>query len=316
MIERWKRAVVNLECAGDAFSPHGDISSHVWISGSRTRRQSGTALFMKHNGRRYLLTARHVVADPEGGRLDYQEELSRVEKMEKQMSENPGTPRDVIERIKSSRLEDARKRIDDKIFNIIFRRQSFDEVIDNKNKFQNAENFIMNPSFDTELTDKEIDLAVIYLESSHARFADRLQELGYSPIPSEDFFDGDLEEGQEIIAIGFPGNSSTIGTLALDPAVANWSSSVFSLPVTTFGRVAMWHPLLNRYWADVSIYPGNSGGPLVSNNRLVGIVTAQALVNVNDTEGMSVRVPFASIIKPHFVIPLIEKRVARDRFWQ
>ena len=34
----------------------------------------------------------------------------------------------------------------------------------------------------------------------------------------------------------------------------------------------MLHNTLPFFWADMSIYPGNSGGPVVANDRLVGIV--------------------------------------------
>jgi CBS domain-containing protein len=39
----------------------------------------------------------------------------------------------------------------------------------------------------------------------------------------------------------------------------------------------MVHHILPFFWADMSIYPGNSGGPVVEDGKLVGVVSAQAV---------------------------------------
>ncbi len=38
----------------------------------------------------------------------------------------------------------------------------------------------------------------------------------------------------------------------------------------------MVHGSLPYFWADMSTYPGNSGGPVIANDRLIGIVSHQA----------------------------------------
>jgi CBS domain-containing protein len=53
---------------------------------------------------------------------------------------------------------------------------------------------------------------------------------------------------------------------------------------------------------------GNSGGPVVEDGRLVGIVSAQAIV-----EGT--RVPFARAIKSHYVNPLMSEQQEKDKRW-
>src|SRR5438132_5496257 len=80
----WKKAVVHLEAAGDKTPwneqmkrieqmwqesrkgerPLADIAAE-FLPKTRDRRSRGTAVFVVHGGRRYLVTARHVLTDPE-----------------------------------------------------------------------------------------------------------------------------------------------------------------------------------------------------------------------------------------------------------
>lgn len=94
MNEEWKKAVVHLECATDSEHFYdrikrmdelrkkldsGEISQEEFgqeISGrSRDLRFHGTALFISHNQRRYLLTARHVLFDEHSAKRELEEEI-------------------------------------------------------------------------------------------------------------------------------------------------------------------------------------------------------------------------------------------------
>jgi S1-C subfamily serine protease len=77
----------------------------------------------------------------------------------------------------------------------------------------------------------------------------------------------------------------------------SWSSSHVSLPVASYGRVSMVHPELSFFWADMSIYPGNSGGPVVEADKLVGIVSGQPVIPVEGDQTLRTRIPFARITK-------------------
>lgn len=75
----------------------------------------------------------------------------------------------------------------------------------------------------------------------------------------------------------------------------------------------MLHGALPFYWADMSIYPGNSGGPVVANDRLVGVVSAQATLPIDEVPDVRTRIPFGRIIKTSFVRTLLEAQAQKDK---
>jgi hypothetical protein len=318
MLDKWKRAVVHLECATDsehfydrinrideqrALLGQGRITHEQFaaeLSGrSRDVRFHGTALFLAHAGHRYLLTARHVVWDERSAKRELKEETQKA----------LAWP----EHVRAHILESAVERAQNNIFQIIFRVRSLDEVLAKQEDRQ----FLMNlgaggPSAYT-FSDPELDLALISLDQRDSRFAEELLSVGYAPVSSEDIADGPDAEGQDAFAIGFPSATSLLGQVSQHPASAHWSSSHFSLPVASFGRVSMLHPALPFYWVDMSIYPGNSGSPVVSNDRLVGIVSAQAILPMDDAPDVRTRIPFGRIIKSIFVRHLLQTQEQKDR---
>jgi len=133
MYERWKRAVVHLEAATDSESVYDRIRrmqefqqrgldrpevlrglAELALTRSRDVRFHGTALFLEHNGRHYLVTARHVLHDEKGAKHDLEEEVKRLE----------AAPVDFRESV----LASARERALDRIFGIVFRVPSLDEL--------------------------------------------------------------------------------------------------------------------------------------------------------------------------------------------
>ncbi len=96
-LERWKRCVIHLEGAADSAGldermahaqalaeriraderPSEDALAEL-TRRSRDIRFRGTAIFLEHEGRRYLVTARHVLTDEESARNYYGSELDRI----------------------------------------------------------------------------------------------------------------------------------------------------------------------------------------------------------------------------------------------
>jgi S1-C subfamily serine protease len=81
----------------------------------------------------------------------------------------------------------------------------------------------------------------------------------------------------------------------------------------------MVHPRLDYFGADLTIYPGNSGGPVVSDGALVGIVSGQGVVELERAEGgeeqaerveLVARVPLARAMKAELVEDLFEAQLA------
>jgi len=212
-------------------------------------------------------------------------------------------------------LQSAAERVQNNIFNIIFRVPSLDEVLANRTSRQFLMNLGAGASFTVPYTFSapELDLALISLDQRHGRFAEELLALGSAPVSTGDIADGPESEGQEVFTIGFPTSTALIGQVSQHPASAHWSSSYFSLPVASFGRLSMLHDALPFFWADLSIYPGNSGGPLIANGRLVGVVSAQATLPIDDVPDVRTRIPFARIIKTRFVRELLELQRQKDQ---
>ena len=322
MNEQWKRAVVHLECATDSehfydrikrmdelrekLDQH-EISHEEFgeeIAGrSRDLRFHGTALFISHNERRYLLTARHVLFDEHSAKRELEEEAQRAESW-------PHHSREHI-------LSYANERALNNIFNIVFRVPSLDEVASGGDSAHRE--FLMNLGAGASSTvpytfsSPDLDLALVSLDQRDERFAEELIGLGYSPIPSDLIEDAPSSEGADISTVGFPSATALLGQVSQHPASAHWSSSHFSLPVFSWGKVSMLHSQLPFYWCDMSIYPGNSGGPVIENGKLVGVVSAQATLPIDDAPQVKTRIPFGKIIKTCFVKQLLETQEAKDR---
>lgn len=321
MLEKWKKAVVHLECATSSQSAKdymtrikvlhdsfikGEITDAEFSEqisvGNRDVRFHGTALFISHENRRYLLTARHVLWNE----IEAQRTL---EEAYKEAESHPG--------FREQSLQYAQARAQNEIFNIIFRVPSIDEVEAGKPEPE----FLMNLGAGTTRTtpytfsDPSLDLALISLDQRDSRFADELLESGFEPISSDDIAEGPEAEGQDLFAIGFPSATALLGQVDQHLYKKSWSSDRYSLPVSSFGRVSMLHPLLPFFWADVSIYPGNSGGPVVANDRLIGIVSAQATLPIDDVPHVRTRIPFGRIIKASFVRELLIEQCRKDQFF-
>jgi len=320
MLQKWKKAVIHLECATDSdifyerikrideqrvLLEQGKITHERFLAEilgrSRDIRIHGTALFLIDAGRRYLLTARHVVWDELSAKRELDEESKRVISCPEHM--------------RAPLLQSAAERVKSKIFNIIFRVPSIDEITGRERR-----GFLMNLGAGTQFavpytfSDPEFDLALISLDQRDTSFADELSALGYVLVATERITDGPEAEGQEVFTVGFPSSTALLGQISQHPASAQWSSSHFSLPVCTFGRVSMLHDKLPFFWADMSICPGNSGGPVVAGDRLVGIVSAQATLPIDGVPEVRTRIPFGRIIKTKFVRSLLETQAAKDQW--
>ncbi|EHD0129889.1 trypsin-like peptidase domain-containing protein [Vibrio alginolyticus] len=296
MSNRWKKSVIHLECATDSLyfkerDDHisslqdklstGEITQEEYFSeldkGTRDLRFQGSALFLEHKKRRYLVTARHVLLDKTA--------------TEKRNLDFP------------------------MIFNMIFRVPSLDEV---SNSNEGRIEFLMNlgaglPSHAPyTFSSPELDLAIISLDSRNTDFANQLIQLGYTPMPSDFIDDLPNEEGEDVYTIGFPQATSLLGQLKQHSAAKMWSSSNYSLPVFSYGKVSMTHESLPFYWCDMSIYPGNSGGPVFSGERLVGVVSAQASTPLDGVPQIRTRIPFAKVIKSCHVKELLSLQIPKD----
>jgi hypothetical protein len=157
------------------------------------------------------------------------------------------------------------------------------------------------------------DIAIISLDQRNKSFADDLISEGYKPISENDIAKAPSKEGALVYTVGYPSCESLIGQISRNPGEGHWSSSYYSLPAFSFGRVSMLHKALSYYWVDMSIYPGNSGGPVIEEDRLVGIVSGQPTIPVENAEQLLVRIPLGKIVKAEDIIALLSKQEQKDK---
>lgn len=322
VLEKWKKAVVHLEGASDSEHVYDyinklhklrqqfekkEITQEQFIQDSihhsRDIRYHGTALFVAHHGKRYLITARHVVFDENSAIREFREEENKIKSW----------PQDR----KAEMLRSAQERLSDRIFNMIFRVPSLDEMLTISSNTHRE--FLMNlgaggPTTYTFST-PDFDLAVISLDQRKSRFAEELTKVGYVPIDSGFIGEGPEAEGDDVFTVGYPSATALLGQVNLQQEMLNWSSSYFSLPVFAFGKVSMVSNQLPFFWADMSIFPGNSGGPVIWNGKLIGIVSAQATLPIDGLPKLRTRIPFAKIINAKYVRQLLEIQAEKDRQW-
>jgi hypothetical protein len=294
----WKNTVVHLEGVADLSVyekrrqeieyPAGGIGRDEAearpdeASAQNEVRKQGTGLFVASEGRRYLLTARHVVTDEAAARTAV-----------RRLARNTGAG------------------ILNWVFPYVYRVPTLDEAHEGRASvidLVNVGSSAGSPSGHITYSSPEIDLAVFSLDhrakSPQRRFADELEAIGHRPIGIDAVADGPSQEGSEIFAVGYPDEIATYwqGETPKRPSRgSDWASA----PVFSFGHVAMVSARLEYFWADISIYPGNSGGPVVEGDRLVGVVTAQARVE-------DVRVPFARVIPGAEIKKLLQRQREKD----
>ncbi|MCM3353188.1 serine protease [Bacillus halotolerans] len=285
--EKWKKAVVHLECVANDFTKEveeklhqGQITNQQLIQIlTREKRSQGTAVFLKEGDKQYLVTAKHVVEDRSSGYIDY-------------------------------------------LCNPIFLVPRYGQATEDEEVFIMNINAGVTRMRPFALSNDEEDLAVISLNSTDTQnFAEALLKQGYEPIDITEVQNDSsvLTEGDDVFAIGFP-NTSLLQERELTQAEIPWKSKHISSPLFSFGKVAM-NPDLNFIWVDISIYPGNSGGPVIKDGKLIGIVSGQSVILGNsitqsgkpiytgDGEQIysQIRIPFAKVIKSHLIFNLLEQ---------
>ncbi len=331
ILNRWKRAIVHVEGATDqatlkesieAFRElcrrleAGEITSEQWQAeaaetGRRELRSRGTAIFVIHEQRHYLVTARHVLWN------------ERQARGVADLFAPRGPTNPMMQHALSASMQEV---FDNYIFGIIFLVSSYDEYLNQEvSEIPQWGDSLMNLGAGTRdsapytYSEPSIDLAVISLDNRDRAVTARLLERGYVPIPSDLIGDEPTCEGAEVFTVGFPAVTSEVARLLISPTVLRWRSETLSLPHSTYGRVSLLHPALPFFWADLTIYPGNSGGPVIEGDRLVGIVSAQASIPVElegaAINGFSARVPLGKMIKAVGIRELLRQQEEKDRAW-
>ena len=301
MLKKWKNAVIHIEGALDwgdfeelmkknkVFKEQikkgliqklnrGEISEEkynralqdsyeLYLIFSKNLRARGSAVFMKYKEGMYLITARHVLEKDKTG----------------------------------------------KVYTLFFFPQRLDIMLsESKIPIPRLMNIGVGPEKQQAYSfHSKLDLAIISLNTNISsfhgkRFADTLISLGRSPITIQDIKDEPSSEGAEVLTVGFLSSTSELKDKKKPHPNISWDTDVVSLPTLSFGKIAILHPKLDYFWCDMSVYPGNSGGPVIENGKLIGIVSGQP--KIRDTG----RIPFACVIKAKYIKDLLKIQIQKD----
>lgn len=204
-------------------------------------------------------------------------------------------------------------------------------IIPNEDNFNRSTPFnsklnLMSPWNYVSYKDENIDLAIISLDfnKEYTPFADSLQAaFGYQPININDVDTlGDFRYGQQIMAVGYPFFSDFDEQNKTTESSVNWVSKYLYQPVVTFGRISSISKFRPYFFGDVNVMPGNSGGAIVSNDKLIGVVSKQERRSIEDTSGRSYRDAFyrisytAIIVRISYLMQMLREDERRVAQWQ
>lgn len=290
-IKKWEKSIVNLECQELRYSQDeidriiaAEKSQGKFLTeeqelfrrgelGRETNPVSGTAIYLTDNGKKYLITAKHVIYDP-------------------QESKNSNSPR---------------------LFKDISIRTPYEYFLKRKVNNSSIPSTGYTGSSPFYLSDDASDIGIISLQASLTNFLiNTLEEDGYVPIELSDIDRSqDINRGEAIAAIGYP----DISKVGIFQKQNTYQSNIVVLPVSTFGSIAMAHDQLSYFIGDITVYPGNSGGPVIKSNKLIGVVSGQVLIPVDARDSkngyqstpLSSRGTLAKVIKAEAIIQGLRK---------
>jgi len=313
----WEKSVVNLQCEGYVYPKYlidsvlqsytakktpkkqlDSISSILY----QTRSFTGSAIYVKDGSKRYLITAKHVLLDKALGLQKIYENKTGIANW----SNN-------LESIYSAIL--IRTPLD---YNL--RSQKFND------KYVTNDNFNIKPNdrpyiFIPDSTGD--DIAIVSLQEKNYNGLDKiLQEDGYQPI-SVDLISTSpkIEVGDEVFTVGFPESISVTG---ITSPIKNDNLRIELVsPFTTFGRVAMNNNAFNSFYVDITIIYGNSGGPVILDNKLIGIISGINLYQISTDQQVNVLQGhlqgighFVKIIKMNNVMKYLRMLQEQEKTWQ
>jgi hypothetical protein len=131
------------------------------------------------------------------------------------------------------------------------------------------------------VSDDELDLVAIDLRFQNI-FLEEVKTLGIHAFSFEEILDDPGKISTQLCAVGFPPEISYAGDSLVPEDLSYLYKNQISMPTVTHGHVAMNHHDLHYFWADLTVYGGNSGGPAIVDNKIAGIVTGQAFQNIED----------------------------------
>ncbi len=293
-IKKWEKAVVNIECHEASYTPE-EIDEIILIERSQRRIFTGEQELERRTslGRETNLVSGTAIYFSDKGKKYLITAKHAIYDAEE--SRNSSSPR---------------------IFKDISIRTPYDYFLKKKVNNSSIPSTGYGPASPVFLSEDVTDIGIISLQATLTRFLiETLEEDGYVPITMSDI-DTSIKilTGDNIAAIGYP----DISRIGFFQKRNEYQSNVVVLPVSTYGNVAMTHEQLPYLIGDITVYPGNSGGPVIKNNKLVGIVSGQVLIPLHNSSDLSSKGTLAKIIKASNILEGLKKlqQTEADKFFQ
>jgi hypothetical protein len=274
-INKWLRACLNLEAHPNFFQ------SKIWgkwqtmsANGVKLNRDSAlriqeyyeqikitaTGIFIFYHNKHYIVTARHFLVD-----------------------ENSMIKNEVHFRIFL---------IDNGSTNLFLKNTNYDTMPD----VHYLDGFASGKDINDvkyQLSDTVADIAVISLDDipgTGKQFIGALYTRGYRPISISDIDTSNLHTRDKIQAVGFPDELSRLPnqTKRYDLSVYYWQSPWVTIPVVSTGYIR-YSRLANNvplFTGNIFIYHGFSGGPVLRNNKLIGLSVAYGGIRENSGDSL------------------------------
>jgi hypothetical protein len=266
-LDKWEKAVVNIETEGNFYTQHY-MDSVLKTAGNdsiqldsirkafakATVSYTGTAIYVRDKNRRYLITAKHVLLD---------ETLVDEKRYETRTGKNLWVDQDAI-------------------YPRISIRTPYQYYIDSGKQYNNmavyTNNFVKGPKPYLFVSDPAGDgIGIISLQAKNYRLLDTtLTRNGYEPLTLEDIIPGrgdkEIKYLDSVFTIGFPEEISVVVKIPWIYPWAPFQSPDIVEQFTVGGQVAMYLPEFERFYVNITANPGNSGGPIIKDGKLIGII--------------------------------------------
>lgn len=292
-LKKWEKAVINIECQESKYTPE-EIDEIILSEKAQNRI------------------------------LSEEDEVERRASLGRETNPVSGTAIYLSDRGKKylvtarHAIFDPKESIDTsspRLFKDISIRTPFDYFLKKKVNNSSIPSTGYGPASPFYLSDEITDIGIISLQASLTNFLiETLEQDGYIPVTLADIDSlQDIHTGEDIAAIGYP----DISRIGFFQKRNDYQSNVVVLPVSTFGNIAMAHEKLSYFIGDITVYPGNSGGPIIRGNKLIGIVSGQVLIPLQNSSYLSSRGTLAKIIKTENIFTGLRKlqQTESDKFF-
>jgi hypothetical protein len=261
-IEKWVKATIPLEaffCNNTATKRLWDIVHSRDSSVTQTMRDSayllrqklnpprsmGSAVFLKHKNRHYLITAAHLLLDTTA------------------LNENQLPERIVLQ--KNIVGETPWLKIENKGGNNLFIEDSAAILTGiTYTNYEGDRNYLFAA---------DADLVIVGLDSAHitGEFIRKVYDAGYAPIQLSDIDTTfAAKQGDRVFTVGYPEIDQVI--MEQQPVVSRFRPKTALQAIVSRGYVGDIRKGRRNFETDLFTFLGNSGGPIISRGRLIGIV--------------------------------------------